>query len=272
MGDALPKFSKMTQKLEVETERYKVESVHYALVLVRSFNRAVTEIPVSDVERLLSISPSRAEKVIQTLIDGGLLVRDEGTDMLRLGWEWIRLSHLRKGQMTIREFALPIMREIQVMTGETVVLNIQVGWRRVSLEFVESAHSLERVIQPGYDAPLYAGAASRVLLAGLGKSELRHYLTQTPLVALASGTITDRKVLIESLEDIRTSGHALSHSEVNAGISAAAAPVFDHTHKIVASLTVSYPTRRRTDELERRILDCVRDGASHMTRQLRVIR
>lgn len=62
----------------------------------------------------------------------------------------------------------------------------------------------------GVHAPLYAGAASKVLLAGMDHDELELYLARTKLSAFQKATITDEKILRQELVKIRAQGFAES--------------------------------------------------------------
>jgi hypothetical protein len=55
----------------------------------------------------------------------------------------------------------------------------------------------------GVQAPLYAGAASKVLLAGMEDDEIEAYLGRTDLTAFQESTITDRNVLWREIRIIR---------------------------------------------------------------------
>ena len=57
------------------------------------------------------------------------------------------------------------MRAIRNGLNETVVLSIRTGDSRVHIDFVEGLHPMRRMADLGVQAPLYAGAASKVLLA-----------------------------------------------------------------------------------------------------------
>jgi DNA-binding IclR family transcriptional regulator len=173
--------------------------------------------------------------------------------------------------MTIREFSLPVMREIQKAIGETVILNIRVGNTRVSLETIESTQSIQRDARPRHDSPLYAGATGRVVLAGMDAGEVRKYLFSARLEKLTSETMTDPEAILEQIHQIREIGYATSSGEINMGISAVAAPIQDRSGKTAAVLSISYPKRRQTAKLRERSVRCVVEGARHISRQLRAI-
>ena len=90
----------------------------------------------------------------------------------------------------------------------------------------------------------------------------------TELRAFTDRTITSPVVLREELERIRAVGHAYSECEVSAGIHSLAAPVFDRSGAVIASLSLTIPESRldgHTPELAARLVG----AAASITSQLR---
>src|SRR3546814_4526289 len=95
------------------------------------------------------------------------------------------------------------MRELRDAVDETVVLSIRSGDFRVHIDLVESVQPMRRTTDLGVGAPLYSGAASKVLLAGMEDGEIDDYLRRTPLTAFQKTTITDKTALWREIRLIR---------------------------------------------------------------------
>jgi DNA-binding IclR family transcriptional regulator len=80
------------------------------------------------------------------------------------------------------------------------------------------------------------------MLAFFSEEEIERYLDSTELVKYTPKTIVDRKQINYDLIDIRKSGLAYNREGFREGITAIAAPVFDHQKEVVASITISAPT------------------------------
>jgi DNA-binding IclR family transcriptional regulator len=106
----------------------------------------------------------------------------------------------------------------------------------------------------GVPAPLYAGAASKVLLAGMDDDEIEAYLDRTDLTAFQDSTITDRAVLWREVRSVRRRGFAESKGELFAGGGALAAPIKDFGGKTIAVLDILTPEHRYTDEHRERCI------------------
>jgi IclR family pca regulon transcriptional regulator len=120
----------------------------------------------------------------------------------------------------------------------------------------------------GVRAPLYAGAASQVLLAGMEDEEIEAYLDRTDLTAFQQTTITDRTVLWREIRNIRKRGFAESKGELFAGGGALAAPIKDFSDRTVAVMDILTPEHRYTAEHRERCIGLLLTGAERASQRL----
>ena len=104
---------------------------------------------------------------------------------------------------------------------------------------VESRHYLGTSHWVGRSVPYHCSANGKVLLA-YGAAQT----PSGPLEALTSRTIVDRRQLEAELAAVRRDGLAIATDELELGLSAMAAPIFDDAGRVVAALSVSGPTLR----------------------------
>jgi len=78
---------------------------------------------------------------------------------------------------------------------------------------------------------------------------LEAILATLPLTALTARTITDRAQLLEELAIVRQRGYAVSEGERSLWTSAVAAPVWDWSGKLIATISVLGPSQRLTSEV-----------------------
>src|SRR3989442_5098204 len=89
--------------------------------------------------------------------------------------------------------------------------------------------------------PLHATANGKVLLAFGDGDPPRELARLTPR------TITDRAALRAELDDVRRRGFATAVEELEVGLHAAAAPVFDSLAVCIAAVSLSGPSYRLAD-------------------------
>jgi IclR family pca regulon transcriptional regulator len=144
------------------------------------------------------------------------------------------------GMHHLQGLALPIMQKLAARCQETVVLHRMDAEFAVVVEQAVSDHHLVRVQhRPGSRHPLYLGASGRVLLA-----------FQSPaFINKVMANVEDRRKHLESLEDVRAAGMALSRNELQKGVHGIAVPLHDARGEVLFSLAVLVPVLR-ADNLE----------------------
>jgi DNA-binding IclR family transcriptional regulator len=150
--------------------------------------------------------------------------------------------------------ALPEMEKLRNITGETIVLVVRVGLRRMYLEELPSFHPLKYAAGKGYSPPVYAGATGKLLLSQMPSPELLRLIDTINLEKIAPNTITDRNILLNEIENIRRKGYAVSYSELVAGAASVAVPINNYSQPV--AICVLGPENRmanRTDEILREL-------------------
>jgi DNA-binding IclR family transcriptional regulator len=201
-------------------------------------------------------------RYIALLREMGLLVGDD-RGYYHLSARLISLARAAEAAESIIEFADPVMRNLAIECGETVILVRLVARTPVCVHRVESAHHLRATFEPGQPLPLNRGASGRILLAGLAPHTRRDYLG--PLV---QGDPEAAAWLEEAVAEAAKRGWAVSEEEIDRGVWAASAAVTDG-RSTIAALTVPSPLVRAPRELQDRLLDQVRAAAEELSELLR---
>src|SRR5438094_623922 len=248
--------------------RNGVEAVHRALDLLSAFSSAEPELSLAALARKSQLPKPTAFRILATLRSRGLVTQDADTGRYSLGFGVLELATVRTQQTSVRDEALPVLRRIRDALGETSVLSVRVGDFRVHLEQAEGTLPIRRHVEMGERVPLYAGGASKVLLAGLPDAAVRDYLARVALTSYGPTTVTDPEKILAQVMAIRKAGYAEGVNERNLGGVGVAAPVYDHTGAIVAALHVSVPQFRYRRKLRRHCLQAVVDGAKAVSERL----
>jgi DNA-binding IclR family transcriptional regulator len=239
---------------------YSVAVLNKTTFILQTFTHEQPRLVLKDVAAITGLPKTTVFRILSSLIEHDFCEYDERTGEYSLGFELLRLADIRRRQTNVYDIALPIMRELRNETNETVVLSIRSGVARVHVDLVESLQSVRRTAELGVRAPLYAGAASKVLLAGMGDDEIASYLDKTPLVRIQHATIVDRDVLLSEIAEIRSRGYAESLGEVMAGGGSLAAPIKGYDGRTVASLDILTPSERYTPEHRERCIGLLLAG------------
>src|SRR5918995_5481643 len=115
---------------------------------------------VSALARDLGLSKAVVHRILRTLVQRGLLETDPDTRENRLGPSVAALGARALRDLDLRVAAMPVLRELQVRTGETTTVSAHVPGGRVYLDQVESAREIKMTVELGRRFPPPAGGSS----------------------------------------------------------------------------------------------------------------
>jgi len=222
------------------------QSAERVLALLTTFDESRTEIGVTEMAESLGVHKSTASRLAAALERAGFLNR--AGKRYRLGVELIRLGTLALRSFDVVATMQPAMEKLSRHTGETVNLAVPDGADILNVAELPSTYILScSGGWTGRRTKPHAVANGKVLLA-YGAIAVPSQLEQ-----YTEHTITTQGALRDQLAAVRRDGYATATAELEDGLVAVAAPVFDGTGTCVAALSVSGPAYRmppeRLDEL-----------------------
>jgi DNA-binding IclR family transcriptional regulator len=170
--------------------------------------------------------------------------------------------------LDVLELGRPIINELAQTTNESIDITFLKGNEVMVACKADCARSFIRSISIGDTFPAYATAGGKAILAYLSEEEIDRYLSSIELIPLTKKTITDLKVLKHELETVRATGIAYTRGELFEELNVMAAPVFDVSGKIRASITISTPTPRFTPTKARAFKDALSQAAAMLSNHL----
>jgi DNA-binding IclR family transcriptional regulator len=229
------------------------KSVDRALtVLLEVAARGARGMTLSECAAILGYSKATTHRLLQTLTRREFLRLDEERGTFTLGVTNLRLGIEFLESLDLRQEALPTLRELADTTGETAHLGRLSGTSVVYIEKVESSQAVRMYSRVGDTMPAYSTGVGKAILAFLDPDEVGSHLPES-LPRRAANTITDAADLRAELRRTRERGYSFDDVENEDGIRCTGAPVFDHTGRVQAAISVAGPasrmTRQRLDEL-----------------------
>jgi IclR family acetate operon transcriptional repressor len=183
-------------------------------------------------------------RLLNTLKKHNFVQQDERSRRYRLGWALIYLGRAANRVFNIVEFIHPYLEELSRRSGETANLVFLDRNHAVYLDQVVSSNIIRGVPAVGAPLGLHCTAAGKVLLGWQPEEVVEQILDHTELPGHTNKTITERRALRLELERIRGQGWALDDEESELGGRCVAAPVFEHTGKVIASISIVGPANR----------------------------
>jgi DNA-binding IclR family transcriptional regulator len=231
-------------------ERYVIRAVDRSLTLLVVLAGAPAGMEASALARAAQLHVSTVFRILQTLklrnfvveVPGGLY--KIGPRAFEVGTSFLRNTSLQsEGQQIVERLAAE--------TGETASMGILDSDEVLYLAIAHGQRELGIQSNVGTRHPLYCTALGKVLMAGLSWPEARKLLSRIERTQMTENTIVDVDRLREELREVAARGYALDAEERIIGVRAVAAPVHDHSGRIVAAISAAGPAFRITgDNLE----------------------
>jgi DNA-binding IclR family transcriptional regulator len=205
-------------------------------------------------------------RYLNTLRGVGLIAEDEH-GRYRLGPRILQLARIAKLNSSILSVASPVIAELSRCFNETVIINEKVGHEMITLERVETRHTVSVSSLRGQLLPWPAAASAKVMLAFADSAEQEELLRLMTPVRYTPKTIANRKALRAAIKLIRGQGYAVGKEELDADVCAVAAPIFSRG-ECRFSLSIAAPTFRLPDDRLPAMIAAVKAAALAITTEL----
>jgi len=225
-----------------------IKSVEKAVDILSCFTIEKPILTVGEITRLTGLNQSTVSRLLATLALKKCVEQTGPIGKYCLGVKFYQWGSVLRQKDKLVDLARPVMERLRDVCGEEVSLYVLSEGNRICLEAVKSRHGLARVTSVGKILPLHCGAAGKVLLAYLSDKERKKILYGKPLAKFTPSTITDPALLEADLEQIRRDGYAISIGEREEGAYSVVAPVMNGKGEIFASLSISGPVFRLSEE------------------------
>ncbi|KAA9160897.1 helix-turn-helix domain-containing protein [Amycolatopsis acidicola] len=238
----------------------RLEQLERAIAVLEAFDRDHPALTLSEVAALAGTSRASARRILLTFKALGHVKSDGryfslAPKVLNLGWNYF-------ASLGVDEIAKPLMTELVREIDESCSMATLDLPDIVYVARVHTRHIMTIAGGVGSRLPAHATAAGHVLLAGLADEHLDEYLESAPLTAHTARTVTDPARFREDIAEVRRRGWALVDQQLEIGLRAVSAPVFDSTGHTAAALSVSSNSARTSlADLRNRCLPRLREVA-----------
>lgn len=214
-----------------------MQSADRALAILSSFGSDRSSLRVSELAAEIGVHKSTVSRLLAALERRGFVRRDG--ERFIPGIEIVRIARLVSPEETLAATASAALERLAAETGEAAVLGVRRGDDAFFIHQVQGEHILGVVDDwSGRSTPLHVSAVGKAILA----FEVEPFTGSLP--RFTPRTITEPAALERDLRRSRARGYAVMRDELEDGLSAVAAPVFDESGGCVAAVAVSGPTFR----------------------------
>ena len=218
-------------------------SLEKMLILLDVFTVATPAWSTDDLIKFSGTSRSTCYRYIKVLQEAGLLTPVAGGAWM-LGPRVIELDRTMRLCDPVTIAGGPPMRQLARDTGLSVLLCVLFSDTVMCVDDVPAASAPAELFSRGQRRPLFAGAASKVILAHLPPHQLRAVYNRHRKVIAGSGLGADWDAFRNAMRTIREAGHCVTIGEFRPGILGIAAPLFNKDGGVLGSLGIAAQARR----------------------------
>ncbi|MDO6460660.1 DNA-binding transcriptional regulator KdgR [Granulosicoccaceae sp. 1_MG-2023] len=211
------------------------------------------------------MSKSTAYRFLQTLKNLGYVAQDPESEKYRLTVKVFALGSTALGEADLIKVADPDMAALSELTREAIHLGI-LDTDTVEVIYVHKYNShfnLCMQTRIGDRTPAYTNSIGKALLAHLSAGQLDKALANVKFEPRTQNTVTTEADLRAELAKIAGGELSEDLEEMDEGVCCFATPIFDHTGKAIAALSMSIPSIRyhqaKTEEYKRVLIEAGRN-------------
>jgi DNA-binding IclR family transcriptional regulator len=232
------------------------------LRLLDAFGPDDVELTLTELADRAGLPKPTAHRLLGQLVAwGGLERTGHG---YRLGLNLFVLGQRVPRPRRLREAALPYLEDLYEATHENVHLAVPADLHTLFLEKLSGRRSMPIGSRVGGRMPAYCTATGKVFLAFGPPERLRH-VVDAGVVRHTPRTIVMPGLLRQEMARTLERGYGINREEAEVGVSAVAAPVFDHRRQVIAAVSITGYANRL--DLER-LAPAVRTAALSLSREL----
>lgn len=247
-----------------------IPSVSRALRILELFLNDQYPLSIPEIVRRLGLPRTTTHELVYTLIHSGYLRRDAHlSNKVFLGPKVLELGHVYVGKLDLLAEGRKIAEGIVAKCDETVQMAILEGTEAVFVAKVECSKMVRLVSEVGSRLPAHCTAVGKMLLSSLTESDINIlYKGKDNLEKMTENSIGSLSQLKHELSVIRKRGLSYDDCESNIDVRCVSAPIYNHTGKMVAAMSISVPISRITLPKQDELSVIIRKGAKEVSKNL----
>ena len=256
-----------TRLKKPKPKRMRLSSVANAIRLTKAFSEQEYEMGISSLAGRLGLAKSTVHRLATTLVEYDMLEQNRETGKYRLGLAFFELGTLVRRKMDVTTEAQGEIHALADSSGETVQLAILDHLTVLYIRIRESRQAVRLSSGLGSRAPAHCTGVGKALLA-YQPAEIVQQVVENGLKRHTDNTITDPEKLRAELASIRARGYAIDDEEIEVGLRCVAAPIRDHSGRVVAAISVAAPVQRMSKKQVQASIPSVVAAAENISRRL----
>lgn len=216
--------------------------------------------------RQTGLPKTTVHRIILTLAELGYVCQERDRGEYSLTFKMFTTGSRAINHTGLVDLARPYCRSLLEAVDETVNLCIPSGTDMCVVDKQVSSHLLRQDSIIGGMFSIFRSASGKAWLAFLPEATLCQQLERISVAEAVSAT--DVADLLVELQQVRDTGAGFDNEEVFKGVRCVAAPIFDHQDRVIATLGISAPVIRLTEQNLLTVATEVRLAATKISNRL----
>jgi len=246
-----------------EDSRRRVQSIEVGFRVLKVLRMAEGALPLREIAARAAMPPSKVHLYLVSFAREGMAYQDVQSGHYGLGPFAIQLGLAAIGQLDVVNLAAEVLTQLRDETDCAIYLSL---WGDQGPCIVAKADGTLQgafSVRLGYILPLTTTATGLVFLAHLTDYEIgRARAAQDAYDAVRGERTPSAKELADSVKSVHELGYASTVGLLNRNFAGLAAPVFNYSNKVAATLTIlgpsEYMSRARHAEFVSLLLSATR--------------
>lgn len=200
----------------------------------------------SAIVKELGLNRTNVHRLLATLIEIGYVVKTH--EGFNLTFKLLKLGRSIPLSKDLRNTVKPYMIELNRKVNENIYLSVLVEDKVFAIDDVKSTRQLTLNKDMAYSDPVHACASGKLFMSQMSPSERLEFIESLTLLKLARNTITDRIQLMKAAEEAQRLGYARDTFEFSDEVLSIAAPIYNYEHRIIATIGISVPAARLSED------------------------
>lgn len=229
---------------ELTTGNQSNSAADRVLVLLEYIAKRRGGVTLAELVKEIDIPKTTAHRLLETLKSLQFINFEAKTETYSIGLKTIEIGVAGLRNLEIVDVSVPYLRDLSKKTGETSFLSVYNEGKVVHLYKVEGTQSIRTTAELGMRRPIHCTAVGKAIASTFSLEDVDKILEENGMPPFTVNTITDRKLYLQELSNIRVYGIAIDREEIEIGLTCYAVPVYNYTGRAIGAVSIGGPTPR----------------------------
>lgn len=245
-----------------------MQSVDRIITILAHLSDAGKGLGITEVYNACDLPKSTLHRTLGSLMEHGFVLQDAESKKYRLGPAVLRLGASYLSQNDLRSYARSYLEKLGADLNETVYLTILQDHTAICVDTFGASRNLNYFVHIGREMPFNTTAAAKVILAYQTEEVVKKVIYSVKHRKLTEKSIVDPDYLFEHMKEIKECGFGICEGEMEEGVTAIAAPVWNWGNQVMASVAVIGPSVRLHGEMQTTVIDKIKKVAENISREM----